>query len=287
MIHEGDVDLKSGNLRFKGDLEVVGNIVEGMAVECWGNLYVQGNVAGASLLCGGSARFDDNLINSSITVGIFQDIYSGLHTHLKELEDTLINFFRGIEQTEKAFYDRGKEVQAERVGLIKLFFELKLTISCNYAVKCKTLEKYKFTLPSFLKNNLREVCQYFIGRISWDYRKRKAPCFSIKSQLSGLTQNGRSPESDLPLYKTAGSLQWKYHCYWNRRYNSEFSPQSIILKVFSRGGINAGKTSMWRSRFTGFTVKQGQILLNPDSTAASRYIRTCRFFGSMPINFQD
>lgn len=297
MIHEGDVDLKSGNLRFKGDLEVVGNIVEGMAVECWGNLYVQGNVAGASLLCGGSARFDDNLINSSITVGIFQDIYSGLHTHLKELEDTLINFFRGIEQTEKAFYDRGKEVQAEQVAsLIKLLLELKFDNIPQLCGKMlKTLEKYKFTLPSFFENNLREVCQYFIGA---DF-----PGITVKEKLLELlhkvtairsyAQNGKESPGDL----TALYVQnCRVHCSGNITvtgtgvYNSEFfTPKSIHIEgIFRGGGINAGEDIyVGEAGSPALPLKQGQILLNPDSTACFRkvYENVQVFFGEHAYKF--
>ncbi len=277
MIHEGDVDLKSGNLRFKGDLKVVGNVVEGMTVECWGDLYVQGNVAGSGLLCGGSARFYNNVINSRITAGIFKDIYSVLYTPLKELEGTLMNLFTGVEQMEKAFSARGKEVQAEQVTrLIKLLLEKKFENIPELCDKIlKTLEKYEFTLPSFFENNLREVCKYFVGAdLPGITGKEKLIDVLDKVQASvSYAQNGLEIPGDL----TALYVQnCRVHCSGNITvtgtgvYNSEiFTPRGIHIEgVFRGGGINAGEDIfVGEAGSPALPLKQGQIILTPDSTA--------------------
>lgn len=71
-VHEvrGDVDLKTGNIKFIGDIIVYGNVKEGMEIECgnflniekdverakiksWGNINIKGNLIAASLFGGG------------------------------------------------------------------------------------------------------------------------------------------------------------------------------------------------------------------------------------------
>lgn len=41
LVHSHDVNLLSGNIRFKGDLDVLGNVEEGMVVEADGNILIQ------------------------------------------------------------------------------------------------------------------------------------------------------------------------------------------------------------------------------------------------------
>ena len=52
-IHKGDIDIKSGNTKFKGHLEIEGNILEGMKVLAGGNIVVGGSAAGQVLAGGG------------------------------------------------------------------------------------------------------------------------------------------------------------------------------------------------------------------------------------------
>lgn len=62
LVIKGDVNLKTGNIRFNGDVQVEGSVTQGMAVEAQGMVTVKGMVEGAEI----SAR--DGIITLSMVV---------------------------------------------------------------------------------------------------------------------------------------------------------------------------------------------------------------------------
>lgn len=104
----GDVSMKTGNIRFKGDVIVTGNILETMTVEASGNVKVSGIVTGAHVFCGENLTVQRNVISSNITAGIgavecgkikylIQDMYNDL-SNLIELLDQLRGKMTNIEK---------------------------------------------------------------------------------------------------------------------------------------------------------------------------------------------
>ncbi|MFZ5647082.1 MAG: DUF342 domain-containing protein [Bacillota bacterium] len=93
----GDVSLKTGNIRFKGDVTVTGNVVETMTVEASGSVKVKGIVTGARIFCGESLEVQKNIISSEISAGLghvecgkvkhlIQDLYADLVKMLQVME---------------------------------------------------------------------------------------------------------------------------------------------------------------------------------------------------------
>lgn len=70
-VHEinGDVDLKTGNIKFTGDVIVRGNVKEGMKIDAGNNLFVQKNVERATLTSKSNMEINGNIINSHINSG--------------------------------------------------------------------------------------------------------------------------------------------------------------------------------------------------------------------------
>ena len=64
-----EVDLKSGNIDFVGNVEVVGVISEGMEVKAGNELYVGKNVESAVVRALGEVTIKGNVLNSTITAG--------------------------------------------------------------------------------------------------------------------------------------------------------------------------------------------------------------------------
>ena len=64
-----DVDLKSGNINFIGDVKVTKNVLEGMKIEAGNSVTIGGNVETAIIIAQGEARIGGNVINSKINVG--------------------------------------------------------------------------------------------------------------------------------------------------------------------------------------------------------------------------
>lgn len=55
---EGDLDISTGNVKFEGNVEILGNVMSGLIVEAGGDIYVRGGVDGAKLVSGGSMFID-------------------------------------------------------------------------------------------------------------------------------------------------------------------------------------------------------------------------------------
>jgi len=64
LIHEGDVNLRTGNIRFDGPVEVKGSIDSGALLDITGDLIVHGSIRDAFVRCGGNLQ-----VNSGINTG--------------------------------------------------------------------------------------------------------------------------------------------------------------------------------------------------------------------------
>lgn len=69
LVHSGDVDLISGNLRFVGDIEIHGAVEENMIVEAEGDITVQKTVSMATITTSGAIVAFGNIIGSEISAG--------------------------------------------------------------------------------------------------------------------------------------------------------------------------------------------------------------------------
>lgn len=68
----GNVDNSVGNIRFPGDLLVMGDVLEGFTVEVEGNLHIRGTVEAAKIICGGNITLDRGVVGAGrarITAG--------------------------------------------------------------------------------------------------------------------------------------------------------------------------------------------------------------------------
>jgi len=84
-----DVDLKTGNIFFSGDVIVYGDVTDGMVIEALGNVYVAGGVFNATVTATGSIRVRGNIIGGKLYSGHFGVLYNRLYNHAKKLNETL------------------------------------------------------------------------------------------------------------------------------------------------------------------------------------------------------
>jgi hypothetical protein len=89
LVHQGDVNIKSGNIRFKGDLKILGDVCEAMEVEATGAVEITGLVTRAAVVSGRKMHVHRGVIGSRLRAGtgfpgalklsfMFRDIKSGL-----------------------------------------------------------------------------------------------------------------------------------------------------------------------------------------------------------------
>ncbi|WP_158633935.1 flagellar assembly protein A [Radiobacillus deserti] len=69
LVHEGNINLESGNIRFSGDVEVLGEVQENMLVEADGDILVHRSVSEAKLDSLNSITIKGNVIGSEISAG--------------------------------------------------------------------------------------------------------------------------------------------------------------------------------------------------------------------------
>ncbi len=81
----GNVDLNSGNLDVKGDLDIMGNVITGMLVKASGNVTIGGLVEGASIIAGKNV-----LIKGGILGGGKAKVVAGGNIFAQFIENAII-----------------------------------------------------------------------------------------------------------------------------------------------------------------------------------------------------
>ncbi|TYO95538.1 hypothetical protein LX24_01499 [Desulfallas thermosapovorans DSM 6562] len=87
--HEGDVDIKSGNLRFNGDVIVTGNVMENMIVDVQGNLQVLGFISRAEVKVQKNLQVMKVITASRIQVGGKTASLGAAKKELQEIAKTI------------------------------------------------------------------------------------------------------------------------------------------------------------------------------------------------------
>ena len=62
MVHKGDVNLRTGNIVFKGPVEITGSVDNGAQVHVTGDLRVRGSIRNAFVRCGGNLTVDNGIV---------------------------------------------------------------------------------------------------------------------------------------------------------------------------------------------------------------------------------
>nr|WP_277998829.1 FapA family protein [Moorella sulfitireducens] len=89
LTHRGDVDLASGNLKFKGCISVTGNVTETMQVTATRDVEIGGDVTQATVQAGGTINIHRNCIGSFLVAGGNKSIYQGAEPILADLAHQL------------------------------------------------------------------------------------------------------------------------------------------------------------------------------------------------------
>ncbi|GGJ58275.1 hypothetical protein GGR02_000133 [Anoxybacillus voinovskiensis] len=97
-VQHGNVDLATGNIHFKGDVEVLGSVEDGMYVEADGAVVVAANVNRATVSSKQGVIVHHNVIGSTITVGENRPVIEELVQTLRSLGEQLQLFVFGLQQ---------------------------------------------------------------------------------------------------------------------------------------------------------------------------------------------
>lgn len=64
LVHQGDVNLVSGNIVFSGNVEIKGSVEPGSLIQVGGDLTIDGSVRGGKIYCGGSVTIKEGIIST-------------------------------------------------------------------------------------------------------------------------------------------------------------------------------------------------------------------------------
>ncbi|WP_244956359.1 DUF342 domain-containing protein [Geobacillus subterraneus] len=98
-IHEGDVNVSSGHIRFHGDVDIIGSVEDGMEVEADGRIIIYQNVHRATVTSKHAVIIRNNVIGSTISAGTDRAMPSELiRLLLSEMEEDIENMVTLIKQ---------------------------------------------------------------------------------------------------------------------------------------------------------------------------------------------
>ena len=81
----GDVNVKTGNIRFKGDVNIIGSVENDMSVSATGNITVNNLITKCTIIAGGDITVKGNIVNSEVVSGGFIVLCNTLKPLLADL----------------------------------------------------------------------------------------------------------------------------------------------------------------------------------------------------------
>ncbi|MGQ9496696.1 MAG: flagellar assembly protein A [Desulfotomaculales bacterium] len=164
LVCEGDVDLSTGNIRFKGDVKVTGSVTHGTTVQATGKIEILGAVLESTVDGGGDVIVQGNIIASTIRAG-------GDRTHLEKfavpLEELLRSLMPAVVAARQLVVQAGQGRRRIEPGqALMLLFDRKYP-EIPVLIK-KVLNLYRevrsgFDLPGNLANLVAQIEQSFTG----------------------------------------------------------------------------------------------------------------------------
>ncbi|AOR22887.1 DUF342 domain-containing protein [Clostridium taeniosporum] len=135
-----DVDIKTGNIDFIGDIEINGSIKSGTNVKAGNSVTVRKNVEEATIIAGGQVNISANVLNSKVSAGA-NDIDKKKHLEILKKYDSIIESL--ISYT-KQIKDKNTLDNNKSDGeIIKLLIESKF----------KNIPRLSMLIVSFEKNS--------------------------------------------------------------------------------------------------------------------------------------
>ncbi|CEP69541.1 Protein of unknown function DUF342 [Moorella glycerini] len=126
LVHRGDVDLASGNIKFKGCINITGNVTETMQVIASQDVEIGGDVTQATVRAGGTIFIRHNCIGSLLVAGGINSIYQSAEPVLADLAQQLSLLQAAAGQLEQGARRQGGAAYSLNTGyLISVLVENK------------------------------------------------------------------------------------------------------------------------------------------------------------------
>ncbi|OIJ21709.1 hypothetical protein BKP45_03140 [Anaerobacillus alkalidiazotrophicus] len=202
----GDVDMKTGNIFFNGDVIVRGNIKDGMRIDCSGSLFVFGNVYHSTLTASQNVYVTGNIIGSKVNGGQFGMYYSSVYKIAQDLSVSLKRLQYAYSQLKVALSVKNTEY---KIGYIVAtlvetkFKEITKNVNDFYQIINKMLEN-KFQFPIHLQivmNSLKKLKDYQAIHSIDSEQSLQSIQFSINELIQKMEADIQE-ESDISFYSS-------------------------------------------------------------------------------------
>lgn len=163
-VHElnGNVDLKTGNIDFIGDVVINGEIKEGMKVKSGNNIHINGGVERSEITAKGDVVISGNIISSSVTAG-GQDVIKLKQLNvLKQMNNEIRELITAVEEVKRfnlLGYDRsdGEIIKVLIENKYKQIPKLCLSIITNFIEDIKENKPLETQIFQLIKVNWQEL----------------------------------------------------------------------------------------------------------------------------------
>ncbi|KGX91790.1 flagellar assembly protein A [Pontibacillus marinus] len=164
-VHDDHVNLSSGNIRFHGDVDILGEVEENMLVEAKGDIYVYGSVNQAELNTTKSIVVKGNIASSDIAAGKNNMLIAELGHILGVLHGQLEKMIAVIKQLSQTSAFKSSDVSVSGLQpLIRILLERRfkgfLSLVNQYQTVVNKGEKYLDSEDwSFISVSLTQIFQ--------------------------------------------------------------------------------------------------------------------------------
>ncbi|QCX32387.1 DUF342 domain-containing protein [Caloramator sp. E03] len=179
-IVNGDVNLKTGNIEFKGNIVIKGSVREGMKIRAGKEVMIMDDVEDAQIFAGGNIKIGKSVISSTIKAGE------------KQLNDSLAieylnDFSEFIEKIKKIWHEL--EESGKFNSNIKIVHAIKILLESQFKPeKEKILKHNKFIVENFFEDNFCDVWNRCINLYYLIERESISNC-NILNQFNEFLRN--------------------------------------------------------------------------------------------------
>ena len=182
----GDVDIKTGNIQFVGDIIISGNVQEGMKVEAGNSILVNNNVAESEITASGDIVVKGNVIHSNVSAGKEDVLILEYLSDLKSMKSDLTKLIASIDQLkEMNLVERGtSDGELVKILLENKFKKLPQT-SLKIAKRIIQQQDTEDELLFIIRNKILDVGTFNIR----NYKELNDAVTIIDNKISVLDMN--------------------------------------------------------------------------------------------------
>lgn len=148
-----DVDMKSGNINFIGDVNIIGNVKENMTVKSGNSLYIEKSVDISKIIAGGEINIKGNAINSTILTGQIDMEKKMYLEQLNEYKENIIQLINAVEKLNESSNSTKKISELVKILIENRYKNIpKLSLGIITHSICKDSEKSE--LVEFIRSKI-------------------------------------------------------------------------------------------------------------------------------------